>query len=128
MLRWGFSPRSIIVNRSVFIAALAAFLICAGVAPGPAGAAQPSVFIGTVQHVSTANIKVSNRSQTLSFLLVPRFNQVFSGDGKTTKQMTDIHPGDYVKIYYDQKALGARHADKIFILKSNGQAVKSQKS
>jgi hypothetical protein len=42
--------------------------------------------------------------------------------------MTDIHNGDYVKIFYDQKMMGARHADKIFLLKSSGHAMSSQKS
>ncbi|HXF33411.1 MAG TPA: hypothetical protein VN603_02475 [Candidatus Acidoferrales bacterium] len=118
------------MNRFAFIAALAVALIsAASLAPmSPAAAKDPNVFVGTVDHVSTGNIKVSGGGQSLSFLLVPRFNQVFSGDGKTTKQMTDIHNGDYVKVFYDQKALGARHADKIFLLKSSGRAMNSQKS
>jgi hypothetical protein len=86
------------------------------------------VFVGTVVHVSSNNIKVTGNGQSLSFLIVPRFNQIFSGDGKATKQMTDIHNGDYVKIFYDQKMMGARHADKIFLLKSSGHAMSSQKS
>ncbi len=30
--------------------------------------------------------------------------------------MKDLHHGQYVRVVYDQKALGMRHADKIFIL------------
>jgi hypothetical protein len=117
------------MKRTVFIAALTAVLISTGaIVALPANAADPNVFVGQVQHVSTDNIKVAGNGQTLSFMLVPRFNQIFSSDGKTTKQMTDIHNGDYVKIFYDQKMLGTRHADKIFLLRSNGSAMGSQKS
>lgn len=118
------------MNRPAFIAVLAATLISSlSLIPfSRADAKPPNVFVGTVDHVSTNNIKITGGGQSLSFLLVPRFDQVFSGDGKTTKQMADIHNGDYVKVFYDQKMMGARHADKIFLLKSNGHAMKSQKS
>lgn len=118
------------MKRSAFIAALAMSLASAALfLPGTsAQAAAPKVFVGRVDHVSTDNIKVTGNGQTLSFLLVPRFNQIFSSDGKTTKQMTDIHNGDYVKVFYDQKMLGARHADKIFLLRSSGHVMSSQKS
>ena len=118
------------MNRPVFIAALAATLISAlSLLPvTQASAKPPNVFVGTVDHVSSENIKVTGGGQSLSFLLVPRFDQVFSGDGKTTRQMAEIHNGDYVKIFYDQKMMGARHADKIFIMKSNGHAMSGQKS
>jgi|SRR5215469_5757466 len=116
------------MNRIAFIAVVAAFVIAPFLTHGVASAKDPNVFVGTVDHVSSDNIKVSNTSQTLSFLLVPRFKQVFAGNGKDTKQMSDIHNGDYVKVFYDQKALGARHADKIFILKSNGRAMGGEKS
>lgn len=117
------------MKRNVFLSLAAACAIIVVALAGPAYAKPPNVFIGQVSHVSTDNIKVTNNSgQTLSFLLVPRFNQIFSSDGKATKQMTDIHNGDYVKVYYDQKALGARHADKIFLLGNRGHALNSQKS
>lgn len=116
------------MDRKVFLALTAACAIWVGALAGPAYAAPPNVFIGRVDHVSTSNIKVTGNGQTLSFLLVPRFNQIFSSDGKTTRQMTDIHNGDYVKIFYDQKALGQRHADKIFLLGNTGHAMGSQKS
>ena len=88
--------------------------------------ATTNTWSGRVDHVSTQNIKVYNPTakQTLSFLLVPKFKQVFSDDGKTTIQMAMIKPGMWVKVYYDQKGLGARHADKIVELK-NGAAIKS---
>lgn len=78
------------------------------------------IWYGSVEHVSTNNIKVQNPNGnvTLSFLLVPKFKQIFSDDGKTTVQMAKLKNGMWVKVYYDQNLLGARHADKIIILKS----------
>jgi hypothetical protein len=75
-------------------------------------------FDGEVSHVSSNNIKVINPKthESLSFLLVPHFKQVFSRDGKTTVQMASLHRGQSVKVYYDQKFLGQRHADRIYIL------------
>jgi len=88
--------------------------------------ADTGVWSGRVVHVSTANIKVYNPvgKKTLSFLLVPKFRSVFSDDGKTTIQMATIKPGMWVKVFYDQDLLGARHADKIVMVKS-GKAMGS---
>ena len=88
--------------------------------------AKEGVWEGTVAHVSTANIKVYNPTakQTLSFLILPKFKQIFSDDGKTTIQMAEIKPGAWVKVYYDQKLVGVRHADKI-VLVTKGKAIKS---
>jgi hypothetical protein len=89
--------------------------------------AEPT-FYGITTHVSTSNIKVQDpkTQQTLSFEIVPKFDQVFSADGKTTYQMKDVKPGRYVGIIYDQKALGVRHADKIYLLTSANQRIGSQ--
>lgn len=99
-----------------------------GLAATPLGAVAKTVgsssFEGTLVHVSSANVKVKNQSQTLSFLLVPHFDQVFSSDGKTTYQMSKLHSGQLVKVYYDQKALGLRHADRILVLNRGEAAVK----
>lgn len=86
-----------------------------------------ATFSGIVNHVSDNSIKVTDpkNHQTLSFLIVPKFDQVFSSDGKTTYQMKAIKPGQYVKVYYDQKALGARHADRILLL-TQGNMVKGK--
>jgi hypothetical protein len=88
-----------------------------------ASAGATNIVYGTVQHVSTNNIKVAvaHTNNSLSFEIVPKFDQVFSSDGKATYQMKDVKPGTFVKVYYDQKALGVRHADKIYIYKSNSQ-------
>ena len=76
---------------------------------------------GIVIHVSDNSIKVMDpkTKQSLSFLIVPKFDQVFSADGKTTYQMKAIKAGQYVKVYYDQKFLGQRHADRILLLALN---------
>jgi hypothetical protein len=93
-------------------------------------AADLNFWTGYVVHVSTANIKVENKAktQTLSFLLVPKFKRVFSDDGKTTYQMAEIRPGMIVKVVYDQDLLGARHADKIYILDARGAKLKAMGS
>lgn len=101
----------------VAVAGLTALL-----APLPAAAVN-KIWTGYVVHVSTDNIKVINSegTQTLSFLILPKFNQVFSGDGKTTYQMTQVKRNMLVKVYFDQNLLGSRHADKIYVLNDNGQ-------
>jgi hypothetical protein len=87
-----------------------------------------STFYGEVVHVSVENIKVHNpkTNQTLSFVLTPKFDQVFSANGKTTYQMKNVKNGQYVGIIYDQKALGIRHADKIYILTNRNQKISAQ--
>jgi hypothetical protein len=105
---------------------LAAALL--GALPQPAFAVTTSTFYGITVHVSTDNIKVQDpkTKQVLSFVLVPKFDQVFSADGKTTYQMSKVKPGQYVGIIYDQKALGARHADKIYLLNNANEKIGAQ--
>jgi len=113
--------------QNVMVRGLSALaLLLAMLAPQVALAA--STFYGITVHVSTNNIKVKDprTNQTLSFELVPKFDQVFSGDGKTTYQMKAVTPGKYVGIIYDQKAFGVRHADKIYILNNANQRISSQ--
>jgi opacity protein-like surface antigen len=84
----------------------------------PALAKDDSTFYGRIVHVSSNNVKVQSKSgQTLSFLILPKFKNVWSDDGKTTYQMSFLHNGTAVEILYDQSALGARHADKIIVLR-----------
>lgn len=92
----------------------------------PQSALAVSTFYGIAKHVSINNIKVynPNTKQTLSFQIVPKFDQIFSSDGKTTYQMKDIKPGRYVGIIYDQKVLGVRHADKIYLLNNANERIK----
>jgi hypothetical protein len=96
--------------------------------PNPALAITTSTFYGITVHISTQNIKVEDpkTKQVLSFVLLPKFDQVFSADGKTTYQMSKIKPGQYVGIIYDQKALGVRHADKIYLLNNANQKIGAQ--
>ena len=90
----------------------------------PAIASEGS-FTGYVVHVSTNNLKVENESnQTLSFMLVPHFDQVFAFDGKTTYQMKRIKPGTWVRVKYDQHFMGMRHADRIILINRRGHLVK----
>lgn len=91
-------------------------IIVAALATAPAFAA--STFYGEVVHVSVDNVKVydPHAKQTLSFLVTPEFDQIFKENGKETYQMKDLKHGQYVRVIYDQKALGVRHADKIVIL------------
>lgn len=95
-------------------------------APRPAAAA--SVFYGITVHVSTTSIKVQDprTKQTLSFEILPKFDRVFSADGKTTYQMSKVKAGQYVGIIYDQRALGMRHADKIYLLNNANQRIGTQ--
>jgi|SRR5579872_2871670 len=84
----------------------------------PALAKDDSTFYGRIVHVSSNNLKVQSKSgQTLSFLILPKFKNIWSDDGKTTYQMSFLHEGTPVEILYDQSALGARHADKIIVLR-----------
>jgi hypothetical protein len=93
--------------------------------PAAPAAAVDKIWTGYVVHVSTNNIKVVNTSatQTLSFLILPKFNKLFSSDGKTTYQMTSLQRNMLVKVYYDQGLLGQRHADQIYILNAEGMAL-----
>jgi len=96
--------------------------------PQFAFAGTTSTFYGITVHVSANNIKVEDpkTKQTLSFVIVPKFDQVFSANGKTTYQMSAVKAGQYVGIIYDQKALGARHADKIYLLNNANEKIGTQ--
>ena len=106
---------------------VAALALVAGLA-APAVAKSDNVYYGLVTHVSMQNIKVHNPrdGSTLSFVVFPKFNQIFSGNGKETYQMKDIHAGQYVKVYYDQHALGARHADRIYLMTNSNYIKRSE--
>lgn len=114
--------RSSILKAGVTALALGMFAIPAQVTLAA------STFYGITVHVSTNNIKVQNpkTKETLSFLILPKFDQVFSADGKTTYQMSKVKAGQYVGIIYDQSALGARHADKIYLLDNANQKIGTQ--
>lgn len=98
------------------------------VVAAPVAAPAASTFYGIVVHVSTSNIKVQDpkTKQTLAFTILPKFKEVFSANGKTTYQMSAIKAGQYVGIIYDQKVLGIRHADKIYLLNNANQRIGTQ--
>jgi hypothetical protein len=108
--------------RRIAIGLLASLALSAIMRPAPA-AAVDKIWVGYVVHVSMNNIKVVNSegTQTLSFLILPKFKNVFSADGKTTYQMAQIKRNMLVKVYYDQNLLGQRHADKIYVLTAIGE-------
>ena len=105
----------------------AALAIAAILAATP-GALAASTFYGITRHIAINSIKVYDpkSKQTLSFEILPKFDQVFSADGKTTYQMKSIKPGQYVGIIYDQKAFGVRHADKIYLLNNANERIGKQ--
>ena len=94
--------------------------LAAAVAPAASDAAMKAgtqVFEGTLVHVSANNIKIKNPNQEMTFLLVPRFGKIFGGGSSTEPmQVKDLHSGELVKVYYDQKFLGRPHADRIVVL------------
>jgi hypothetical protein len=84
----------------------------------PALAKDDSTFYGRIVHVSSNNLKVQSKSgQILSFLILPKWKNIWSDDGKTTYQMSFLHVGTPVEVLYDQSVLGARHADKVIVLR-----------
>lgn len=103
-------------------------LALAAAVTAPQMALAAPAFYGITTHVSVNNIKVRNPKshQTLSFLILPKFDQVFSDDGKTTYQMKNVHAGQYVRVIYDQRALGIRHADRIIVLTKNNRKITKQ--
>jgi hypothetical protein len=117
-----------ISNRFFRITTLAAAAVLLTAAPQALLAMTTSTFYGITVHVSANNIKVQNpkTKETLSFEIVPKFDQVFSADGKSTYQMSAVKAGQYVGVIYDQKALGVRHADKIYLLTNANQRIGSQ--
>ena len=100
------------------LAAVGAAAMTVAIIGAPAYAYKPTgTMYGTVQHVSSNNIKIRDQvtGKTMSFLMTPHFDKVFTKDGKTS-QMSFLHNGTPVEILYDQHMLGTRHADKIIVL------------
>jgi len=107
--------RSFVRPSAVGAAALAAAMMLGA---GPAAARNTAMrFYGIVRHVSGNNIKVYNpvQKKTVSFLIAPKFHNVFKKGSKTT-QLSTIAPGQYVEVRYDRKLLGQAHADRINLL------------
>jgi hypothetical protein len=113
--------------KKLSLCMLAMFLGSFMVAPASAENVGSANVSGIVNHVSDNNIKITDGAgHQLSFLIVPKFDQVFSADGKTTYQMRAIKAGQYVKVYYDQKFLGQRHADRILVMRQNNTVKRTE--
>ncbi len=82
-----------------------------------AGSSDHRTFDGTIVHISSDNIKVKGmeggQMQTISFLYVGRIGKLTHNGGKVTRDQRMLHTGEYVRVTFDQKALGIRHADSI---------------
>jgi hypothetical protein len=109
-----------LLSRYSRVAAIAAVALLFNVAPAKA----PGVFNGIVRHVSSDNIKVYDpRSQkTMGFVLPPHFTNVFKSGHSKTKYLATIAPGQYVKVYYDRKLLGAARVRSIYLLDQSNRA------
>jgi len=116
------------MNHRFLQTVAAAALFLTTLLPQGSFAITHSTFYGITRHVSVNSIKVYDpkSKQTLGFEIVPKFDQVFSYDGKTTYQMNHIKAGQYVAIVYDQKAMGVRHADKIILLDNANETIGNQ--
>jgi hypothetical protein len=106
-----------LISRYSRVAAIAAIAVAFNLAPSLAAKA-PGVFNGIVRHVSTDNIKVYDpRSRkTMGFVLPPHFSNVFKKGHSKTEYLATIAPGQYVKVYYDRKLLGAARVRSIYLL------------
>jgi hypothetical protein len=114
--------------KALFSKTLLATVAAAAMVLTPQLVLAANTFYGITVHVSSNNIKVQDpkTKQTLSFEIVPKFDQVFSADGKTTYQMKNVKAGQYVGVIYDQKGLGVRHADKIYLLNNANEKIGTQ--
>lgn len=114
--------------KALFSKTLLATVAAAAMVLTPQLVLAANTFYGITVHVSSNNIKVQDpkTKETLSFELLPKFDQVFSADGKTTYQMKAVKAGQYVGVIYDQKALGVRHADKIYLLNDANEKIGTQ--
>ena len=109
---------------AIQVAALLVSTAAAWVIPQAALAIPTWMFYGETIHVSATNMKVINPKtrQTMTFLMSPNFGSVFTSDGKT-RAMRNVHPGQYVGVLYDRRALGATHVDKIYIMNNANQRI-----
>ncbi|HEV3156333.1 MAG TPA: hypothetical protein VGZ00_03205 [Candidatus Baltobacteraceae bacterium] len=116
------------MNHRFLQTVAAAALFVATLLPQGSFAITHSTFYGIARHVAVNSIKVYNpkTKETLGFEVLPKFDQIFSYDGKTTYQMDHIKAGQYVAIVYDQKTLGVRHADKIILLDNANETISNQ--
>jgi hypothetical protein len=86
-------------------------------------------FDGVVTHISSNNIKVkgieAGKTQVLSFEYVPRIGKTLHSGGHVTTDQKMLHVGEYVRVTYDQKFLGLRHADAVDPYGSSAMVMKN---
>ena len=104
------------MRRVAFILGSIAVLGVAAAWPTPSRAMVTSTFTGKVNRVSVNDVKVvSLTGEEFTFLIGPRFKNIWSADGKTRYQLADLKRGSQVQVIY-HAVLGVRHADKIILL------------
>jgi hypothetical protein len=113
------------MQKLIALCALSLIFVAAGV-PAVAGPVGSAWVEGSLVHISRTNVKVvdDKTGQELSFQLVPGFDQIFSPDGRTKYQMGALRRDQLIKVYYDQKYLGQRHADRIEVLNRRQMEIK----
>jgi hypothetical protein len=110
------------VRSALYSAAVLAAFATASIGAAPSAALAASdhrTFDGTIVHISGNNLKVrgleGGKYQIISFEYLPRFGKMTHVHGKTTTDEKDLHVGEFVRVTYDQKFLGLRHADSVEI-------------
>ena len=95
--------------KNALAASATALALGASLAAPLSASAQASdhrTFDGSIVHVSRMNVKVqgveAGKKQILSFII-----------NHGTKMAHTLKNGEYVRVIYDQKLLGVRHADDI---------------
>jgi hypothetical protein len=100
------------------ISAALAFSAAASLPLAANAASDHRLFDGKVVHVSSENIKVhgieGGQAKTISFLI-----------NHGTKMRHTIHAGEYVRVIFDQRFLGIRHADSVDPYGAPGMKIKS---
>jgi len=118
-------------NLARNVAAAFAFGILLGAPIGivSAESSDHRTFDGVVTHISTNNIKVkgieAGKTQVLSFEYVPRIGKTLHSGGHVTTDQKMLHVGEYVRVTYDQKFLGLRHADAVDPYGSSAMVMKN---
>lgn len=107
------------MRRFLVTVMLAAFPLFAPLTavPAAAGLAQTAWIDGRVVQISVVSLGVvdATTGKVVHFHLEPYFDEAFSAGGTTKIPMKRIHFGSIVKVFYDRKFTGTRHAERIEI-------------
>ncbi len=103
--------------RNIAAAFTLGLAIGAPIGMASAASSDHRTFDGVITHISTENIKVKGmeggKMQTISFLYKPHIGKLTHNGGKITRDQKMLHVGEYVRVTFDQKLLGLRHADSV---------------